>query len=73
MELSDDAEGRVAIFAVDGASGMATEMPVGPRRPGRLVGTGARVAATLDSRYAPPALAAVLVILLVLGLILLRR
>jgi hypothetical protein len=73
MELADDAEGRVTIFAVDVTSEPATGAAVAPEGPGRLHAAGTALASTLDSRYAAPVLAGVLAVLLVLGLLLLRR
>jgi hypothetical protein len=70
MELPDDAEGRIVIFTV----GDAPEAAPGPSLPGRrrLGRVGERVAAALDSRYVAPALASLLVVLLLLGLLLKR-
>jgi hypothetical protein len=70
MELPDDAEGRIVIFTV-GDSPQAAPSPSLPGRR-RLGRAGDRVAAGLDSRYVAPALAAVLVLLLLLGLLLKR-
>lgn len=70
MELPDDAEGRVAVFRVDdGVEDQAAPFP--PAHDGG--GLYRRLGAGLDSQYAPVVLAMALVLVLLLGLVLLRR
>jgi hypothetical protein len=72
MDLADDADGRVAILTVD----------TSPSAPGGLSGVARRgwthagadrVAAWLDHAYAGVGVAAALLVILVLGLLFLRR
>jgi hypothetical protein len=73
MELPEDSEDRVAVFGVEAGSPEPTPGVPGRQRPERSIGMSAHVAAALDSRYAAPALAALLVVVLVLGMLLLKR
>jgi hypothetical protein len=72
MELAEDAEDRVAIFGVEGGMPQAAEAqskgPLGEHADGM----SRRLGAALDSRYAPLVFAAVLVVILVLGMLLKR-
>lgn len=71
-DLAEDAEGRVAIFAVDDGS---SQLPSGAGDPPGL-GPSARarraLVALLDSRLAAPVFAVALVLLLLLGMLLTR-
>ena len=72
MDIPDDADGRVAIFTVD----VLPEEPEGgdagvPRGPFHAVVD--RLGSWLDATYAGVAIAVVLALVLVLGLLLLRR
>jgi hypothetical protein len=73
MDVADDADGRVAIFSVDGHP--EADPPGGPRpaQRGAFRGATDRAGVWLDSPYAVPAIAAVLVLILVLGLLLSRH
>lgn len=73
MDIPDDADGRVAIFTVEEAEEAAV-----PAAPVTSAGGAARSAMTrlgtwLDAPYAGVAIAALLALLLVVGLLLLRR
>lgn len=73
MDIPDDADGRVAIFTVDAA-------PQEPEGDALVSGPGGgfhtaldRLGALMDGPYAGVAIAAVLAVVLALGLLLLRR
>lgn len=75
MDVADDADGRVAIFAGDAEP--AGAIPERPRPatggPGGLSGATHRFGEVLDSRYGAALVAAALVAVLVLGLLLTHR
>jgi hypothetical protein len=72
MDVADDAEGRVAILTVDTS-------PAGPVGPSGVAHRGwkhagaVRLAGWLDHAYAGVGVAAALLVILVLGLLFLRR
>jgi hypothetical protein len=72
MELNEDAEDRVAIFGVEGGS--PQPVATGRARPrGEAAHTvSLRLAAALDSRWAAPVLAVVLLAVFLLGMLLRR-
>jgi hypothetical protein len=73
MDVADDAEGRVAIFSVDGRPD--ADPPGEPLRVqrGSFRRATDRLGVWLDNPYAGAAIAAVLVLILVLGLLLSRH
>ena len=71
MDVADDADGRVAIFSVDGPRRASKIAPTPPRQDGSTA--PARLGQMLDSPYAVAVLAGVLVVILVLGLIFSRH
>jgi hypothetical protein len=75
MDVADDADGRVAIFAGDGepAGSGPQRPPPGPGGTGGLAGAGRLLGEALDSRYGAAFVAAALVAVLVLGLVLTRH
>ncbi len=73
MDLPDDADGRVAIFAVDQPGDAAAGVPPVRERGGAGHAALERLGAALDTPYAGVVVAAALVVILVLGLLLLRR
>ncbi len=73
MDLADDADGRVAIFSVGELSSTPGPAPPGLAHRGRLAGSTAGIGRLLDGSYAAVAVAAVLVVILVLGLLLSRH
>lgn len=66
MDLAEDADGRVAIYSVTDAE----PVPAAPPAPSQAA---ARLGRALDSRWAPAVIGVALVLILVLGLLLLRR
>jgi hypothetical protein len=71
MDVADDADGRVAIFSVDGPRRSSRIAPTPSRQDGTTA--PARVSQMLDSPYAVVVIAGVLVVILVLGLIFSRH
>jgi hypothetical protein len=74
MDLPDDADGRVAIFALDEPGDVAAEvMSPSVARGGPVHTALDRVGSALDGPYTGVVIAAALAVILVLGLLFLRR
>jgi hypothetical protein len=73
MDVADDADGRVAIFSVDGTPEAAAPGVAMAARHSAVRARAARVGAWLDGAYAGAVVAAALVVILVLGLLLSRH
>jgi hypothetical protein len=73
MDIADDADGRVAIFTVDAApQDPALDAPASGQG-GGFHAVEDRLGAWLDASFAGVVIAAALAVVLVLGLVLLRR